>query len=509
MRIPIKRKDLFLYADSKRVIARFFTLSPERTLNLVKAILEMDEELVDDLLHQTLRDFAMRHRSITSIFQANYRRVSWAVAKLEGPTKKPSPERQLLIGAYFTNEYSIEAAAFFNPSIVEAPEQSGLEEGQKRVIVSLRATGEGHISSIVFRNLIIDASNDLHLMPAARRVEVTDVVKNYLYKKSGFITLLEEMELPAVIYGPAMQQLPERFNYAELLAAAAQVVNSLPPNSEHLAALEKMVWLADSHHDLHFSLDTDISERVIFPISDFESRGIEDARFVKFVDDDGQMMYYATYCAYNGMTILPKMIQTKDFYNFKVRPLHGKGAQNKNLALFPRRINGKFVMLSRIDGVNNYLMVSDKLTVWENPVLIQQPKFPWELVQIGNCGSPIETPRGWLLLTHGVGPMRRYSLGACLLDLEDPTKNIGRLTEPLLMPDEKEREGYVPNVVYSCGSLVNNKELIVPYAMSDFASSFISVPLDALIDKILADTKMEADKLAEQTGKKLAARKKP
>jgi predicted GH43/DUF377 family glycosyl hydrolase len=501
MRIPIKRKNLNLNADSKRVIARFFRLPDERILNLVQSILALGEEEVDDLLNQILRDFAMRHRSITSIFQSNFKRVQWAVKKIMGD-KRISQEMQLLIGAYFTNEYSIEAAAFFNPSIVEAPEQSGLEEGQKRVIVSLRATGEGHISSIVFRYLVIDADNDLHLMPAARRVEVTDVVKDYLYKKDSFVSKLEEMQMPKHIYQDVMKRLPERFNYSELMEARSEVLKTLPPASPYKDEVEKTIWLADSHHELHFSKDTDLSERVIFPISDFESRGIEDARFVKFTDDDGQVFYFATYCAYNGTTILPKLIQTRDFYNFKIRPLHGHGAQNKNLALFPRRIKGKFVMFSRIDGVNSFLMTSDRITVWEHPVLFQRPKHPWEFVQIGNCGSPIETDKGWLMITHGVGPMRRYSLGASLLDLDDPSKEIGRLTHPLLMPNEMEREGYVPNVVYSCGALINNGELIVPYAMSDYASSFMTVPVDALIDKILDDTRKDNEKGARKNKRK-------
>jgi len=450
------------------------------------SIIEMPEPTVVAVLNQTLRDFAMRHRSITRIFEANFSRVKWAVRNI----KTLSNERRLLIGAYFTSEYSIEAAAFFNPSAVEAPDQTGLEDGQKRVIVSLRATGEGHISSIVFRQLVIDANNDIHVMPSARRVEVTDVVKDHLYGKISFTTKLAEMNLPMELSHLVLDKLPERFNYQELVNAKTHAMNTLAEDSPYRAELEKIAWLADSHYELHFSLDTDITERVIFPISDFEMRGIEDARFVKFDYGNGQATYFATYCAYNGQTILPKLIQTEDFYNFKIRPLHGWGAQNKNLALFPRKIKDKFYMLSRIDGVNNYIMVSDKVTVWEHPILIQKPKFPWEMIQMGNCGSPIETEKGWLLITHGVGPMRCYSLGATLLDLEDPTKEIGRLSEPLLIPNAEEREGYVPNVVYSCGSIICNGELIIPYAMSDYASAIMTVPLDDLLNRIIEDGKI-------------------
>lgn len=498
MRIPVHRKDVRFFADSKKVIARFLALSPERTQNLVNRVLEMPETMAVQVLNQTLREFAMRHRSITRIFEANFNKVKWVIGN---NLKSVSHEKQLLIGAYFTLEYSIEAAAFFNPSAVEAPDQTDLEDGQKRVIVSLRATGEGHISSIVFRQMIIDANNDIQVMPSARRVEVTDVVKDHLYKKSSFTDKLEEMNLPTELIHLVLDQLQERFNYPDLVKAKIHAMGTLAEDSPYRTELEKIIWLADSHYELHFSLDTDITERVIFPVSDFENRGIEDARFVKFTYENGQTTYFATYCAYNGMTILPKLIQTEDFYNFKIRPLHGWGAQNKNLALFPRKINGKFVMLSRIDGVNNYIMMSDKVTVWEDPIMIQQPKFPWEMVQVGNCGSPIETEKGWLLLTHGVGPMRRYSLGASLLDLDDPTKEIGRLSEPLLVPNMEEREGYVPNVVYSCGSIINNDEVVIPYAMSDYASSVMTVSLPALLDKLTTEDNSSNEITASKPGK--------
>lgn len=243
----------------------------------------------------------------------------------------------------------------------------------------------------------------------------------------------------------------------------------------------------DSYHEIQFSYDTDISDRVIFPISEFESKGIEDARFVKFVEDDGEVKYFATYTAYDGTLILPKLLETRDFYHFKVRPLYGNGAQNKNLALFPKKINGQYAMISRIDGWNNYIMYSKNIGIWDEPKLLQSPKFPWEFVQIGNCGSPIETKAGWLMITHGVGPMRRYCLGATLLDLENPSKVIGHLKDPLLVPNDDEREGYVPNVVYSCGSFINNNSVIIPYGLSDYSASFITIGLDVLLDRLKKD----------------------
>jgi predicted GH43/DUF377 family glycosyl hydrolase len=244
------------------------------------------------------------------------------------------------------------------------------------------------------------------------------------------------------------------------------------------------MWLASSHYELEFSLDTNISERVIFPVSSNENNGIEDARFVKFTDDNQEVMYYATYTAYDGTTILPKLLNTKDFYHFRVLPLHGEIAQNKGMAMFPRKIKGKYAMLCRLDGFNNYLAYSDNVTVWREAKLLQQPKFPWEFIQIGNCGSPIETHEGWLVITHGVGPMREYVLGASLFDLDRPEKEIGRLSSPLLVPNNEEREGYVPNVVYSCGSMIHNEDLIIPYAKSDYASTYATVHLNELLDEL-------------------------
>ena len=247
-----------------------------------------------------------------------------------------------------------------------------------------------------------------------------------------------------------------------------------------------MMWLASSHYEIHFTIDSAISERVIFPISATEQKGIEDARFVKFMDDNGEITYYATYTAYDGMATMPKLISTKDFYDFKILPINGEIAQNKGMALFPRKINGKYAMLCRIDGVNNYIAYSDSINIWREAKIIQRPKYPWELVQIGNAGSPIETKEGWLIITHAVGSMREYSLGASLYNLENPEIEIGRLSSPLMVPNESEREGYVPNVIYSCGSMIHNNELVIPYAMSDHSSTYATVDLQELLDVLKA-----------------------
>jgi predicted GH43/DUF377 family glycosyl hydrolase len=281
-----------------------------------------------------------------------------------------------------------------------------------------------------------------------------------------------------------LEKLGDNFTYGELKRAAEETrkTHDLTPSKELI--ISRMMWLAKSHYDLDFSLDSAISERVIFPTSETERNGIEDARFVKFTEDNGTVTYYATYTAYDGVTILPKLLETKDFYHFKALAIHGEIARNKGMALFPRKIKGKYAMLCRIDGANNYIAYSDNINIWREATLIQKPEFPWEYVQIGNCGSPVETPEGWLVITHGVGPMREYVLGASLYELDNPEKVIGRLKTPLLTPNDEEREGYVPNVVYSCGSILHNGNLIIPYGMSDYAATYASVNLSELLEEL-------------------------
>jgi predicted GH43/DUF377 family glycosyl hydrolase len=281
--------------------------------------------------------------------------------------------------------------------------------------------------------------------------------------------------------GLIMDKLNDKFTYGELRICIEEARKTLHLEADKEILFNQIIWLALSHYELEFSLDTNISERVIFPVSANEKNGIEDARFVKFTDDNNEVIYYATYTAYDGTTVLPKMLDTRDFYHFRALPLHGEIAKNKGMALFPRKVNGKYAMLCRLDGFNNYIAFSDNILIWREAKLLQQPKFPWEFIQIGNCGSPIETPAGWLVITHGVGSMREYALGASLFDLQDPEKEIGRLKSPLLMPNAEEREGYVPNVVYSCGSMIHNDNLIIPYAMSDYASTYATVDLRELL----------------------------
>lgn len=484
MKLHIERKDTFIYPDNNRVIGRFFFNSEERSERLISRILAMPEDEVETLLNQILREFSKRHRSITGIFKKHYNKIKYIVNRMNG-NQSLSEWRKLLIGSYFTMEYALESTALFNPSIVEDRDQSGLLEGQTRVILTLRATGEGHISSLLFRNAVITENNEMLIQEPAYQIGEAELIKNHLYNKKSFINKLKEMNIEEDFYNLVLNQLPEEFTYDQMMDAA-NYARELGDYllMEQKKAIEKILWLADSHTEIRFSLDTDLSERVIFPISKFEKNGIEDARFVKFIKENGDTIYYGTYTAYDGYTVLPKLIETKDFYTFKIFPLHGKYAKDKNLALFPRKINGKYAMISRIDGVNNYIMFSNKLHMWNSAKLLSEPGYSWELIQVGNGGSPIETDRGWLLITHGVGPVRQYCLGAVLLDLHNPEKVIGRLKEPLLLASEYERAGYVPNVVYTCGSFVHNNELILPYAMSDFATSFATINLDVLLDEL-------------------------
>jgi predicted GH43/DUF377 family glycosyl hydrolase len=283
-----------------------------------------------------------------------------------------------------------------------------------------------------------------------------------------------------------LHDLPERFTHSELEVQIAAVLDRSPDGLPLLHdTIEKIRWLARSNYELKFRADRRISEKVIFPVSENESRGMEDARFVHFIDDDGRVSYYATYTAYNGFNILPMLLQTDNFVSFRIRTLNGAAAQNKGMALFPRKIDGRFVMISRHDGENLFIMFSDNIHFWHDPELLRVPRYPWEFIQIGNCGSPIRTDQGWILLTHGVGPMRRYCIGACLLDLHQPKRVIGHLAEPLLCPTEEEREGYVPNVVYTCGAMIHNAELVMPYSMSDTSSGVAIVPVDDLVRRMV------------------------
>lgn len=481
--LPVRRTEDRIVSESSRVLAKpYFPGGEARIRTVIDRILALSEEDANNVLEQVIAGFATRHKNIWQVFGRNFRPVGQYVPE----DVHLSEERRCLIGACFTHEYSIQAAAFFNPSIVLHPDQSYLDESSVRVILSFRSTGEGHISSIEFRSGVLGPSNALRLDPVSRFVETPEVIENPTYNRHVFELKLEDMESKNDVSVDVLRDLAERFTRFDL-ETQIQVVLDRSPQGRPLLhdTIEKIWWLARSNYELKFRQNRRISEKVIFPVSENESRGVEDARFVQFIDDDGAVTYYATYTAYNGFNILPMLLETKDFDRFRIRTLNGAAAQNKGMALFPRRIDGRFVMISRHDGENLFIMSSDNIHFWHEAELLQTPRYPWELIQIGNCGSPVETDHGWILLTHGVGPMRKYCIGAYLLDLHQPQRVIGQLAEPLLCPTEAERDGYVPNVVYTCGAMIHNGELIMPYSMSDTASGVAVVAVEELVRRML------------------------
>jgi predicted GH43/DUF377 family glycosyl hydrolase len=480
--IQLYRHDITLLPESERVLIRpFIPLDPLRiTAILGRALTLTDEEVIEKLaaVHQ---EFDSRHYDIDALLIAHHAKVLPYIFT----QRQLSKQRQLLIGALFSGEYSLESAALFNPSIVPHPDQSGVSAGGLRFIMSLRATGEGHISSIEFRSGIINRDGKIALDPISRFVTLPEIVPNPSYRKRSFVHKLNEMGFNNDYATAVLQPLAAHFTRSDLNRTVDTVRSENQPNLHELQrTLDCIQWLADSNYELRFSPNLGISERIIFPVSSNESNGIEDARFVRFTEDDGSVIYYATYTAYNGRAILPQFIETQDFLNFRILTLNGSAVQNKGMAIFPRRINGRYAMLSRQDDENLFIMFSDNAHFWSDPQILMRPSQVWESVKIGNCGSPIETKAGWLVITHGVGPMRKYCIGAALLDLHDPTKLIGRLRDPLLSAEGNEREGYVPNVVYSCGSMLHDNKIILPYAMSDKATAIVSIELDEILNSL-------------------------
>ncbi len=482
--IRIRRQSFRLLPDVGRVIIRpFIPGNSAHIAAIIGRTLALTEEEVSHELKSIYTSFDGRHINLESLLLENYQRVNAHLF-----TQRPiSPARQLLMGALFSGEYSLESAALFNPSIVPHPDQSDMPEGALRFIMSLRATGEGHISSIEFREGQISPTGEVEVTPATRFVEEPQLLPNPNYRKRIFLIKLHEMGFDNECAESVMAPLSDTFTRSELVTRMAHVQwENLPMHHDIRHTLECIQWLADSNYELRFPDSLALSERIMFPVSTNESNGIEDARFVRFTEDDGTVTYYATYTAYNGRDILPQLIQTEDFLHFRVLTLNGRDAQNKGMALFPRRINGNYTMLSRQDDENILIMKSPNPHYWSDPQMLLRPAEVWESVKLGNCGSPIETDAGWLVITHGVGPMRTYCIGAVLLDLHDPTRVIGRLREPLLRPEGDEREGYVPNVVYSCGSLRHGDEIILPYAMSDRATTVANINLEDLLAALLS-----------------------
>ena len=424
----LNRQALYLRPDPTRVIVRPFKPSTEpRHLNprdksraneIVDRVLSLDPAATANQLRDILANFEGRHRNLLRQFELRADAMEDAFQHHQ----RFSQQQRQLVGAYFMNEYSFESAALFNPSIVPHPDQSGVAEGSRRLIISLRAVGEGHISSLTFRSGVIDAE--------------------------GGVTI----DAPTQLAG-----LPD-IHASDGLAPAGCI-------------------------GLSFKAESDLSERVIFPVTEAQSNGIEDARFVAF-ENEGETIYFATYTAYSGSSIRSELLETADFLNFTLTPLRGPAARNKGMALFPRTVNGRYMMLGRQDGEYIFLHASDDITRWDGGELLIKPKFPWELVQMGNCGPPIELDQGWLILTHGVGAMRKYSIGAALLDKNDPSKVLARSSEPLLAAADQDREGYVPNVVYTCGAIKHGDKLFIPYGVADSSVAFAFVPIGSILDQM-------------------------
>ncbi len=460
----------------------------DRARDMIRRIMTMSPSQVEVRLGDIMRRFSHAHTDIDTVFSNRCRQLSHVLPE----DTKPSPLQSQLIGAYFMSEYSLQSAALFNPSIVAHPDQSGIPAGAQRFVMSLRATGEGHLSSIEFRGGVIGDDGDLVFDAVSGSVSMAEI-RYPRYRKADFAASLLERGFDKPFIAAALGGLAEEFDPEEL-----EVVLHHPerwPHSTGMSAFEReheqnalghaIRQAAQCDYVVEFPGSLALSERVLFPASSNEQGGIEDARFVRFREDDGSHRYYATYTAFDGDNILPQIIETEDFLKFRLRPLHGAAARNKGMALFPRRIGGRYAMLGRQGGVNITLMFSDDLHHWDDHEVLMEPAAPWEYVQIGNCGSPLETEAGWLVLTHGVGAMRNYCIGAALLDRDDPRRVIGRLRRPLLEPLDHERDGYVPHVVYSCGSLIHNGWLVLPYAVSDYATTNALVRLEPLLERLV------------------------
>ena len=488
----IRRLPVTIDPDPRRVLLRPFIPSlivkpvavPEpnpRVVSLFSRVMHMDEATVEAKLNEVFSDFLGRHGRLHDIFAERFEQIRHML-----PTDQELSEpRRLLLGSYFTNEYSLESTALFNPGIFPAPDQSGLNPGECRVILSLRATGEGHISSITFRSGVLDRDANLRLDPVSRYVQQPRPHPAARYDLATFRRKLQELGVEFEAVGAATRGLPPSFLMNDLSNQVRRIRSSDEEPGVKRAA-ERAMLLAQANYTVVFPEGLDISEKILFPFSQGELNGIEDARFVPFREDDGSTTYMATYTAYDGNMVLPQMVHTRDFREFSICTLNGPAIRNKGLALFPKKIHGQYVMLGRQDGENIHLMFSDHLHFWHESQVLIRPKQPWEFVQLGNCGSPIETEAGWLVITHGVGPMRKYCLGAVLLDLHDPSRVIARLREPLLRPAQHEREGYVPNVVYSCGAMIHGQHLVLPYARSDTSSRLAVIPLADLLEALTA-----------------------
>lgn len=489
MNARVTRASLRLRPDPRRVITKLFVPGEERpehesrSAAVIRRVMVLDEVTVCATLDRTIGLFAGRHRDVSVTFADHFASVSHRFP--EGV--ELSESRRLLIGAYFTHEYAIEGAALCNPSMVAHPDQSGLAPGHLRFVLSVRGIGEGHLSSIGFRTGVVGPDGVL-TVGTPPNVITTGLHREAVYEKSLFLGKLAELGHDDEVSAVLNRWLPARFTDADLNLVLADLHPSLVARQEAHRTVELIRWIAACNYTSEFPDDTVISGRVLWPTGPSERQGMEDARFVRFTDDDGDQTYYATYTAYDGVDVAPQLLETKDFRTFHVTQTTGSAARNKGMALFPRKIGGRYAALSRGDGESTAVVTSDDIRTWNEPRPVEAPAREWDLVQVGNCGSPIETPEGWLVLTHGVGPMRVYSMGAILLDLDHPERVLATLPEPLLLPIAAERDGYVPNVVYSCGALLHDDTLVIPYGASDSTIGLATTSLHSLLAALTGES---------------------
>ena len=487
-REPLVRRALHrLMPDPSRVVSRLFVAGQEdygaqqsRASLVIDRVLALSEEEVCQALNDVYSRFVDRHQDLTQDLELHAHRVANRVQ----PGVTLSEERWRLIGALFSHEFSIESAALTNPSMVAHPDQSGLDPGSTRFLMSVRCIGEGHRSSIGFRTGIVSADGDV-VVDIPGEHPAIGIHWEPLLRQSNFKGLLEEMNDLGENARYVMSQLGETFTLTELNAVLFRFLDGRDSFRNSDTTVHHFRMIAERNYSVSFSAERDVSERVLWPVSYAEWRGMEDARFVKFTEDDGRSRYLASYTAFDGTDVSQQLLETQDFIAFETHPISGKAAKGKGMAFFPRKVGGMYAAMSRADNESNWVTFSEHLDYWNSTLSVQIPLRPWELIQVGNCGSPIETEAGWLLLTHAVGPMRTYCIGASLLDINDPSRVIGVLKEPLLTPMEDERNGYVPNVVYSCGSLKVGSNIVIPYGISDHAIGLAIADLDGLLTRLV------------------------
>jgi predicted GH43/DUF377 family glycosyl hydrolase len=484
--IQVRRSSHRLGPDPGRVLAKLFIPGQEGVIEgesragaVAERVLALDETEAAATLAEVSAAFAERHADLNETLNEHFELVAHRIEHAAAL----SPTRRLLVGAYFTQEYAVQGAAVCNPSITLHPDQGDLGQGETRFVMSLRAVGEGHRSSIEFRTGVIDRDAELRFDKPGPHL-VSGRPGHPRFRRDLFHRMLKTLDDDGPSTAFVLDLLPDLFSGDELESALRALHDQLVTRRGATETIDRIRWVAASNYEVTFPISSSISERVLSPTGPPEDHGMEDARFVRFVEDDGATTYYATYTAFDGAHIASQLLATADFCTFTSSQLTGRGARNKGMALFPRRIDGRYVALSRWDRETNAVVTSHDPTVWDDPVSLERRTEPWNLVQIGNCGSPIESPAGWIMLTHGVGPMRRYAIGAELLDLNDPTKLIGHLTEPLLTPTEDERDGYVPNVVYSCGAILHRDHIILPYGMADASVGVATISVHELLDRL-------------------------